>query len=300
MNTSSNNAASAGGEDNLSSGGPHKSNKTNVCLICGIYTNLSVNIFEPRSGPDIREVIYQKYNFKAERNDNEDKYICYSCNNWLINWYSLQCLSESQNYEPSSSRSQSEQRNKRSKNGRSSGGPSKNKENVEQDNHITSTVSIPGNEMYLPKNKSKKPKRYVLNEPVQGNMISHSSKTLVKSFEYNLIKMLECQGTSVTKESMSAFKTSTRHNQLKKSSYTDKIKTTNEEQIQQQSKSKEIILSFNSAISEVVNHVPSLKHLYNNDFERVSPLDEQKMLLCLERLSESLSVSLLNSDSDKL
>lgn len=76
MNTSSNNAASAGGEDNLSSGGPHKSNKTNVCLICGIYTNLSVNIFEPRSGPDIREVIYQKYNFKVSFNI-EPKYVGY-------------------------------------------------------------------------------------------------------------------------------------------------------------------------------------------------------------------------------
>uniref|UniRef100_A0A182RLS9 ZAD domain-containing protein n=1 Tax=Anopheles funestus TaxID=62324 RepID=A0A182RLS9_ANOFN len=83
--------------------------KTNVCLICGIYTNLSLNIFEPRNGPNIVDVIYEKYKFRAERGDNADKHICFSCNNWLINWYSLQNTSSgsSRTYEPAPSTSRS-------------------------------------------------------------------------------------------------------------------------------------------------------------------------------------------------
>ncbi|XP_035893241.1 uncharacterized protein LOC118503733 isoform X1 [Anopheles stephensi] len=83
--------------------------KTNVCLICGIYTNLSLNIFEPRNGPNIVDVIYEKYKFRAERGDNADKHICFSCNNWLINWYSLQNTSSgsSRSYEPAPSTSRS-------------------------------------------------------------------------------------------------------------------------------------------------------------------------------------------------
>uniref|UniRef100_A0AAG5DIT3 ZAD domain-containing protein n=1 Tax=Anopheles atroparvus TaxID=41427 RepID=A0AAG5DIT3_ANOAO len=84
--------------------------KTNVCLICGIYTNLSLNIFEPRNGPNIVDVIYEKYKFRAERGDNADKHICFSCNNWLINWYSLQNTSSgssNRTYEPAPSTSRS-------------------------------------------------------------------------------------------------------------------------------------------------------------------------------------------------
>lgn len=72
--SSSKNTSAAGGGGNIPSGGsqgPVK--KTNVCLICGIYTNLSLNIFEPRSGPNIREVIYQKYNFKVRFKSSENR-----------------------------------------------------------------------------------------------------------------------------------------------------------------------------------------------------------------------------------
>lgn len=274
MNTSSNNAAAAGGGENVSPGGQQKSIKTNVCLICGIYTNLSLNIFEPRSGPDIREVIYQKYNFKAERNDNEDKYICYSCNNWLINWYTLQYLSESQNYKPipsSSSQQQSEKRSKRSKTGHTNAGPSKNKENLEQDNYITSTVTV--NEMYSRRINHKKSIQCVLNKPVQRSMISCSSNTPIKSLENNLILMLASQGTSVTKENVSALSI-TQNSQSKTFSYIDDMKTSMKKQKSQKPKCKEIILSFNSAISEIVNNVPSLKHLCNSDSNQISSVNE--------------------------
>ncbi|XP_035893242.1 uncharacterized protein LOC118503733 isoform X2 [Anopheles stephensi] len=45
----------------------------------------------------------------AERGDNADKHICFSCNNWLINWYSLQNTSSgsSRSYEPAPSTSRS-------------------------------------------------------------------------------------------------------------------------------------------------------------------------------------------------
>ncbi|XP_052903335.1 uncharacterized protein LOC128310676 [Anopheles moucheti] len=100
-----------GGGSTTSSGttGTVLRRKTNVCLICGIYTNLSLNIFEPRNGPNIVDVIYEKYKFRAERGDNADKHICFSCNNWLINWYSLQNTSSgsSRTYEPAPSTSRS-------------------------------------------------------------------------------------------------------------------------------------------------------------------------------------------------
>jgi hypothetical protein len=53
---------------------------------------------------------------QAERDENEEKYICYSCNNWLINWHSLQNKSDSQNCESIPSSSKSENRYKRSRN----------------------------------------------------------------------------------------------------------------------------------------------------------------------------------------
>lgn len=287
--------------------------KTNVCLICGIYTTSSLNIFEPRNGPNIREVIYQKYNFRAERSDTEDKYICFSCNNWLINWYSLQHLSESRNYEstPSSSRqSQSENRNKRPKNnGRSSSsntspGSSRDKENLEQENVVSSTVKTPEKENASPKRKPKRPlgsglsDRAVLKQSSQQNLISsstNSSRTLVKPFESHLIRMLENQGTTVIKES-----------KLSKNPFTPteppavsvgKRSPQNPQQLDASAHASEIILSFNSAISEVVNVLPSLKDLHqnppNSSCNEDVTIDEH--FLRTHRMSRSLSISLIDS-----
>lgn len=292
--------------------------KTNVCLICGIYTTSSLNIFEPRNGPNIREVIYQKYNFRAERSDTEDKYICFSCNNWLINWYSLQHLSESRNYEstPSSSRqSQSENRNKRPKNnGRSSSsntapGSSRDKENLEQENVVSSTVKTPEKENASPKRKPKRPfgpGRPVLKQSSQQNLISSStnsssSNTLDKPFESHLIRMLENQGTTVIKESkLSA-----------KNPFNPPLSVVGKRSIQippstvdgSANSSSEIILSFNSAISEVVNVLPSLKDLHQNpsassscnEDSEIDHVEIDEHFLRTHRMSRSLSISLIDS-----
>lgn len=297
--------------------------KTNVCLICGIYTTSSLNIFEPRNGPNIREVIYQKYNFRAERSDTEDKYICFSCNNWLINWYSLQHLSESRNYEstPSSSRqSQSENRNKRPKNnGRSSSsntapGSSRNKENLEQENVVSSTVKTPEKENASPKRKPKRPfgpGRPVLKQSSQQNLISSStnssssSNTLVKPFESHLIRMLENQGTTVIKESKLSAKNPFNQIQNPPLSVVGKRSIQNPPSTVDGSanSSSEIILSFNSAISEVVNVLPSLKDLHQNPSDSSScnedsEIDHVKIdehFLRTHRMSRSLSISLIDS-----
>ncbi|KAH8384882.1 hypothetical protein KR093_011334 [Drosophila rubida] len=60
-----------------------------TCLICGCQTNQTINIYEPRSGPNIVQLIQAKFRFQPL---NEDKFLCFSCNNWLINWHSLQAL----------------------------------------------------------------------------------------------------------------------------------------------------------------------------------------------------------------
>lgn len=287
--------------------------KTNVCLICGIYTTSSLNIFEPRNGPNIREVIYQKYNFRAERSDTEDKYICFSCNNWLINWYSLQHLSESRNYEstPSSSRqSQSENRNKRPKNnGRSSSsntapGSSRDKENLEQENVVSSTVKTPEKENSSPKRKPKRPLgsglsgRAVLKQSSQQNMISssiNSSRTLVKPFESHLIRMLENQGTTVIKESKLS---KNPLNQIEPPAVSvGKRSLQNPQQPDGSANSSEIILSFNSAISEVVNVLPSLKDLHQNPSNSTCNEDVKidEHFLRTHRMSRSLSISLIDS-----
>lgn len=294
---------------------PAAGKKTNVCLICGIYTNLSLNIFEPRNGPNIREVIYQKYNFRAERSDTEDKYICFSCNNWLINWYSLQHLSESRNYEstPSSSRqsqSQSENRNKRPKNnGRSSSsssapGSSRDKENLEQDNVVSSTVKTPEKENSSP--KSKKPKRPpfgtgvsgrpVLKQSSQQNLISSSStisssRNLVKPFESHLIRMLENQGTSVIKEPKLSTNPASRTEAP--SAGPDK-RTLAPHGLLETANSSEIILSFNSAISEVVDVLPSLNSLRHAGTTGTAE-EPDEYFLRTHRMSRSLSISLIDS-----
>lgn len=58
-----------------------------VCFICGSQTTLIINIHEPRNGPNIVDVISEKF---KTRPLSDDKFLCYSCNNWLINWHSLQ------------------------------------------------------------------------------------------------------------------------------------------------------------------------------------------------------------------
>lgn len=56
-----------------------------VCFICGCHTTLVINIREPRCGPNMIDVISEKFKMQPL---NEDKFLCYSCNNWLVNWYS--------------------------------------------------------------------------------------------------------------------------------------------------------------------------------------------------------------------
>ncbi|KAL7737900.1 hypothetical protein ACLKA6_006275 [Drosophila palustris] len=76
-----------------------------TCLICGCQTNQTINIYEPRSGPNIVQLIQAKFKFQPL---NEDKFLCFSCNNWLINWHSLQAVnSNDANESQSQSRSQS-------------------------------------------------------------------------------------------------------------------------------------------------------------------------------------------------
>ncbi|KAM7341895.1 phyllopod [Cochliomyia hominivorax] len=69
-----------------------------TCLICGCHTNQTINIYEPRSGPNIVQLIQEKFKFQPL---NEDKYLCFSCNNWLINWHSLQALNSNDAESPS-------------------------------------------------------------------------------------------------------------------------------------------------------------------------------------------------------
>ncbi|KAL5285915.1 hypothetical protein ACFFRR_007535 [Megaselia abdita] len=73
-----------------------------ICLICGCHTNQTINIYEPRSGPNIIELIQAKFKFQPI---NEDKYLCFSCNNWLINWHSLQCVNSNEEESAESSSS---------------------------------------------------------------------------------------------------------------------------------------------------------------------------------------------------
>lgn len=58
-----------------------------ICFICGSHTIHIVNIHEPRSGPNMIEVISEKFKMRPL---HDDKFLCFSCNNWLINWYTVQ------------------------------------------------------------------------------------------------------------------------------------------------------------------------------------------------------------------
>nr|XP_040237332.2 protein phyllopod [Anopheles coluzzii] len=155
--------------------------KTNVCLICGIYTNLSLNIFEPRNGPNIVDVIYEKYKFRAERGDNADKHICFSCNNWLINWYSLQNTSSgsSRAYEPapSTSRSSSAAAADSSNNSSRPGGR-------RQHAHKPRTKA-PHRHVYPPPagDKENRPQKRTVHQPDQHGQISSTTGSLEEGWE---------------------------------------------------------------------------------------------------------------------
>ncbi|KFB51176.1 hypothetical protein ZHAS_00019436 [Anopheles sinensis] len=337
--------------------------KTNVCLICGIYTNLSLNIFEPRNGPNIVDVIYEKYKFRAERGDNADKHICFSCNNWLINWYSLQNTSSgssNRTYEPAPSTSRSsaaaDSSNNSNRRGRHHQGhksrtkaistahsdtfpPPSDKENrptnragraVEQHDQVSSTTAFSEGGELGTKNRrpnhpyakrSNRSPRVVLRESNghrQQRPLQHYSSTimnkwvtedsvavvtsssedrtfdpyemLVKPFESRLIRMLEGQGTSVTKECVrdgeeeagvdatSRFRAAAQgisgqgNNRLNRSELqtgsqtkqNSKVTAPNDptlvqDQPEPENASNEIVLSFDSALSEVIDVVPSLK-----------------------------------------
>lgn len=71
-----------------------------VCFICGSHTIFIINIHEPRSGPNMIDVISEKFKMRPL---NDDKFLCYSCNNWLINWYSMQNKYDRHNETDSSS-----------------------------------------------------------------------------------------------------------------------------------------------------------------------------------------------------
>lgn len=58
-----------------------------VCFICGTHTTLIINIHEPRCGPNMINVISEKFKMRPL---NDDKFLCYTCNNWLVNWYTMQ------------------------------------------------------------------------------------------------------------------------------------------------------------------------------------------------------------------
>lgn len=58
-----------------------------ICFICGTLTTHIINIYEPRIGPNIIDIINEKFKMRPL---DDDKYLCYNCNNWLINWHSLQ------------------------------------------------------------------------------------------------------------------------------------------------------------------------------------------------------------------
>lgn len=67
-----------------------------VCFICGSHTTLIINIHEPRCGPNMIDVISEKFKMRPL---NDDKFLCYSCNNWLINWYTVQKKNDDSGHE---------------------------------------------------------------------------------------------------------------------------------------------------------------------------------------------------------
>ncbi|XP_053668117.1 uncharacterized protein LOC128718519 [Anopheles marshallii] len=370
-----------GGGSTTSSGttGTVLRRKTNVCLICGIYTNLSLNIFEPRNGPNIVDVIYEKYKFRAERGDNADKHICFSCNNWLINWYSLQNTSSgsSRTYEPAPSTSRSSSAADSSNNSRhgrhhahkprtkshyrnfSATGASNDKENRQQipapipDQHgqISSTTNTTPEEDHTrsphasvhPYSKkinnaaaSSRSRSFVLKErngqrgepptgggkqhyPLQDsdNVVSSSTEhyldpytLLVKPFENRLIEMLEGQGTSVTKETVTptsarVWTPRTTSNSANGNSVTvvarrsidvnGNVSPPVPPNDTDEDDTKEIVISFDTALSEVIDVVPSLKAIQSWNVDPVRSLPADPVRSLHKRLSSgALTVSVIN------
>lgn len=106
--------------------------------------------------------------------------------------------------------------------------------------------------------------------------------------------MLKKHGTSVTNENISPINLPTPTKQLRIS----RIGTPKKLTEGQASNTNDIILSFNSTISEVVNDVPSLKLLCHNDLNHQNSLqDKENDFLATRKLSRSLSISLINSIS---
>lgn len=47
-----------------------KQQQKKVCFICGSYTTFTINIYEPRSGPNIVDVINEKFKVQVKKNAN--------------------------------------------------------------------------------------------------------------------------------------------------------------------------------------------------------------------------------------
>uniref|UniRef100_A0A182LT49 ZAD domain-containing protein n=1 Tax=Anopheles culicifacies TaxID=139723 RepID=A0A182LT49_9DIPT len=364
-----------GGSNTTSTTGTVLRRKTNVCLICGIYTNLSLNIFEPRNGPNIVDVIYEKYKFRAERGDNADKHICFSCNNWLINWYSLQNTSSgsSRTCEPAPSTSRSSSAADSSNNSRhgrhhshkprtkphchnvSSADDKENRpqkrqqpvsaSNPDQHGQISSTTSSPpakdrtrSPQLHHPYAKKvnhsvASPRRSLalkerngqraeaptndwkphqgasdLQAVKQDNAVSSSTENdldpytiLVKPFESRLIQMLQGQGTSVTKEHVSAANTrpwiprsidDANGNNVTVVHRRSYDTNGNVSSVVDDEGTKEIVISFDTTLSEVIDVVPSLKAIHSWNVDPVRSPDPVRSLH--QRLSSgALTVSVI-------
>ncbi|XP_052862736.1 protein phyllopod [Anopheles cruzii] len=342
--------------------------KANVCLICGIYTNLSLNIFEPRNGPNIIDVIYEKYKFRAERGDNADKHICFSCNNWLINWYSLQNASGSRTYEPapSTSRSSDSSNNrhshKRTRHSRGGGGgvdkenqrqqPDRGLRSMEQQHDQVSSTTVPTDGDKEPdvlivtkvQPSNTKRMRHVgsykrlvaLKEsnsqvlPLAGvgmrravqqpdedvpEVTSTTSPTadpctvIRRVFEGQLIRMLQGQGTSVTREVVPLPKGSQRQSQTPpapvpcvagRPTIPTGVDVNGNARDEPDATNIDIVLSFNSTISEVMNVVPSLKALQPDspvDSDEDNDVAVRSLLSDQRKKYEGLTVSVVREKS---
>lgn len=49
------------------SGGVLDENKKSVCFICGSYTSQTINIYEKRAGPNIVDIINEKFKVQVSR-----------------------------------------------------------------------------------------------------------------------------------------------------------------------------------------------------------------------------------------
>lgn len=57
-----------------------------ICFICGLQTEKVINIYRSRSGPNILDILKDKFN-KSILSD--EKHVCLACKNWLTIWLSL-------------------------------------------------------------------------------------------------------------------------------------------------------------------------------------------------------------------